>query len=139
MSPSSNSVYSSVFTYNPYVLTRPYRHLTFVASIEPHRIICVSHISVSIDRARVCRMDTPSRKKQILRSSTKVSWLFDKLHYPLWLLGFFDLFNTFLSFLRYCGSFKPFNFTPFSNIVCRSTVIERSIKQTFKTDCKTAA
>ena len=36
MSPSSNSVYSSVFTYNPYVLTRLYRHLTFVALIGPH-------------------------------------------------------------------------------------------------------
>ena len=76
MSPSSNSVYSSVFTYNPYVLTRPYRHLTFVASIEPHRITCVSHdISVSIDRARACRMDTPSHQKRTCRSSTKVSWL----------------------------------------------------------------
>ena len=76
MSPSSNSVYSSVFTYNPYVLTRPYRHLTFVASIEPYRITCVSHdISVSIDRARACRMDTPNRQKHTRRSSTKVSWL----------------------------------------------------------------
>jgi len=45
----SNSVYSSAFTYNPYVLTRPYRHLTFVALIEPHKITCVSHdISVLI-------------------------------------------------------------------------------------------
>jgi len=49
MSPLSNSVYSSVFTYNPYVLTRPYRHLTFVALIELHRITCVSHdISILI-------------------------------------------------------------------------------------------
>jgi len=100
MSPSSNSVYSSVFTYNPYVLTRPYRHLTFVASIEPHRITCVSHdISVSIDQARACRMDTPNRQKRTRCSSTIVSWLFsDELHYPSWLLGFFDLFNTFFEF-----------------------------------------
>jgi len=43
MSLLSNSVYSSVFTYNPYVLTRPYQHLTFIASIEPHQITCISH------------------------------------------------------------------------------------------------
>ena len=135
MSPSSNSVYSSVFTYNPYVLTRPYRHLTFVASIEPHRITCISHdISVSIDRARACRMDTPSRQKQTRRSSTKVSWLLTNI---ITHRGCSDSSTyTFSSFLRYCGSFKPFNFTPFSNIVCR---IKRSIKQTFKMDCKTAA
>ena len=99
MSPSSNSVYSSVFTYNPYVFTRPYQHLTFVASIEPHRITCISHdISVSIDRACACRMDTPSCQKRTRRLSTKISWLFDKLHYPSCLLGFFDLFNTFFEF-----------------------------------------
>ena len=81
MSPSSNSVYSSVFTYIPYVLTRPYQHLTFVASIELHHITCVSHdISVSVvgfgDRAHVCRMDTPtSRQKRTRRPSKKLSWL----------------------------------------------------------------
>ena len=140
MSPSSNSVYFSVFTYNPYVLTRPYRHLTFVASIEPHRITCVSHdISVSIDRARACRMDTPSRQKRTRRSSTKVSWLLTNFITHRGCSDSSTYSILFSSFLCYCGSFKPFNFTPFSNIVCRSTVIERSIKQTIKTYCKTAA
>ena len=138
MSPSSNSVYSSVFTYNPYVLTRPYRHLTFVASIEPHRITCVSHdISVSIDRARACRMDTPSHQKRTCRSSTKVSWLLTNFitHRGCSVSSTYTFFS---SFLRYCGSFKPFNFTPFSNIVCHSTVMS-VLLNTFKTDCKTAA
>ena len=122
MSPSSNSVYSSVFTYNPYALTRPYRHLTFLASIEPRRITCVSHdISVSIlgfgARARACRMDTPtSCQKRTRCPSTKVSWLFEEL-----------------------SDNNASYFTPFSNIVCRSTVIKRSIKQSFKTNCKTTA
>ena len=58
MSPLSNSVYSSVFTYNPNVLTGWYRHLTTKASIELHQITCVTlNISVFIvrfgDRARV--------------------------------------------------------------------------------------
>ena len=43
MSPLSNSVYFGVFVYNPYVLNKPYQHLTFVASIGPHRITLVSH------------------------------------------------------------------------------------------------
>ena len=64
MSPLSNPVYSSVFTYNPNVLTRPYQHLTTKASIEPHHIMCVSlDISILIvrfgDQARVCKVDTP--------------------------------------------------------------------------------
>ena len=51
MSPLSNSVYSSVFTYNPNVLTRRYQHLTTKASIEPHHITCVTlDISVLIVR-----------------------------------------------------------------------------------------
>jgi len=75
MSPLSNSVYSSVFMYNPYVLTRPYWHLTFMASIEPHCISCVLHdISILImwfgDRARVCGMDaSTSRQKWTRRYS----------------------------------------------------------------------
>ena len=104
MSPSSNSVYSSVFTYNPYVLTRPYRHLTFVASIEPHCITCISHdISVLIDRARACRMDTPCRQKRSRRSSTKVSWLLTNF---ITHRGCSDssTYTFFSSFLRYCGS-----------------------------------
>ena len=57
-------VYFYVFTYNPYVLTRPYQHLTTKALIEPHHIMCVSlDISVLIvrfgDQARACRVDTP--------------------------------------------------------------------------------
>ena len=65
MSPLSNSVYSSVFTYNPNVLMRRYRQLTTKASIEPHHIMCVTpYISVLIvrfgDRARACRVDTPT-------------------------------------------------------------------------------
>ena len=67
MSPLSNSVYSSVFTCNPNVLMRPYRHLTTKASIEPHHLTCVSlDISVWIvrygDRAHVCRVNTPTKQ-----------------------------------------------------------------------------
>ena len=85
MNPLSNLVYSSVFTYNPNVLTRLYRHLTTKASIELHHIMCVSlDISVLIvrfgDRARACRVDTPtSHQKRTCHPSAKVSWLFDKL------------------------------------------------------------
>ena len=65
MSPLSNSVYSSVFTYNLNVLMRQYRHLTTNASIEPHQITCVTlNISVFIvtfgDRAHTYRVDTPT-------------------------------------------------------------------------------
>ena len=65
MSPLSNSVYSSVFTYNPNVLTRQYRHLTTKASIELHHITCVSlDISILIvrfgDQPHACRIDTPT-------------------------------------------------------------------------------
>ena len=61
MSPLSNSVYSSVFMYNPNVLTRSYQHLTTKVSIELHHITCVSlDISVLIvrfgDRAHACRV-----------------------------------------------------------------------------------
>ena len=65
MSLLSNSVYSSVFTYNPNVLTRWYQHLTSKALIEPHHITCVTlDISVFIvrfeDRTCACRVDTPT-------------------------------------------------------------------------------
>ena len=65
MSPLSNSVYSSVFMYNPNVLTKWYRHLTTKASIQPYQITCVTlNISVFIvrfgDQACVCRVDTPT-------------------------------------------------------------------------------
>ena len=65
MSPLSDSVYSSVFTYDPNVLTRWYRHLNAKVSIEPHHITCVTlDISVLIvrfgDRACACRVDTPT-------------------------------------------------------------------------------
>ena len=85
MNTLSNSVYSSVFTYNPNVLTRPYQHLTTKVSIEQHHITCVSlDISILIvrfgDWAHVCGVDNPmSHQKQICCPSTKVSWLFDKL------------------------------------------------------------
>ena len=70
MSLSSNSVYSSVFTYNPYVLTGPYRYLTFMASVEPHRTMCIpDYISISIvgfgDSTHTYKVDTPtSHQKQ---------------------------------------------------------------------------
>ena len=56
-----------------------------MASIELHRMMCVSHdISISIvgfgDRACAWRMDTPtSHHKQTRHPSTKVSLLFDEL------------------------------------------------------------
>ena len=82
MSPLSNSVYSSVFTYNPNMLTRPYQHLTTKASIKPHHITCISlDISIVIvrfgDQICACRVDTPtSYQKRTRCPSTKVSWLF---------------------------------------------------------------
>ena len=87
MSLLSNSVYSSVFMYNPNVLTRPFRHLTIKALIELHHITCVLHdISVLIvrfgDRTRMCKVDTPmSHQNPSLCPSTKVFWLFGKLSY----------------------------------------------------------
>ena len=65
MSPLSNSVYSSVFMYNPNVLMRRYRHLTAKASIEPYHITCITlDISVLIvrfgDQAHAYRVDTPT-------------------------------------------------------------------------------
>ena len=80
-----NSVFSSVFTYNPNVLTRKYQHLTTKALIEPHHITCISlDISVLIvrfgDPAHTCRVDIPtSHQKRTRHPSTKVSWIFDKL------------------------------------------------------------
>ena len=115
MSLSSNSVYSSVLLYNPYVLTRPYQHLTFVALISLHQIICISHyISISIvgfgDSAWASRMDTLlSHQKRTCHSTTKVFWLFDELSVV----------------------FKPFNIMPLSNIMWYSTEIEHSITRTF--------
>ena len=85
MSPLSNSVYSSVFTYNPNVLTRWYQHLTAKASIEPHSITCITLDIIVLmvrfgDRARACRVDTlQAIRERTRRPSTKVSWLFDKL------------------------------------------------------------
>ena len=84
MSPLSNSVYSSVFMYNPNVLTRPYRHLTTKASIELHYISGSLDISILIvrfgDRACTYRVDTlTSHQKGIYCPSTKVSWLFEEL------------------------------------------------------------
>ena len=85
MGPSSNSLYSSIFTYNSSVLTRPYRHLTFVPLTVLHQNACISHdICISIvgfgDRACACRIHTPkSRQKQTRRLSTKVFLLFDEL------------------------------------------------------------
>ena len=55
MSPLSNSVYSSVFTYNPNVLLRPYRHLATKA--EPHHITCVS-LDISVLIVRLWRPST---------------------------------------------------------------------------------
>ena len=85
MSLLSNSVYSSVFTYNPNVLTSPYQHLITKGSIELHHIMCVSlDISILIvrfgDQAHTCRVDIPtSCQKQICCPSINVSWLFDEL------------------------------------------------------------
>ena len=87
MSPLSNSVYSSVFTYNPNVLTRRYQYLTTKSLIEPHHIMCVTlDISVFIvrlgDRARACRVDTPTShlRTNLPPFNKKVSWLFDELY-----------------------------------------------------------
>ena len=84
--PLSNSVYSSVFTYNPHVLTRSYRYLTIRTSIEPHHIMCISlDINALIarfgDQVCVCKLDTlTSHQKQIHCPSTKFPWLsVDKL------------------------------------------------------------
>ena len=74
MSPLSNSVYSSVFTYNPNVLMRRYQYLTTKALIEPHQITCVTlNISVFIvrfgDRACARCVDIPTsypRTKSLL-------------------------------------------------------------------------
>ena len=71
MSLLSNSVYPSIFTYNPNVLMRQYRHLTTKALIEPHYITCASlDISVLIvrfgDLAHMCRVDTPMSHQQKL-------------------------------------------------------------------------
>ena len=57
MTPLSNSVYSSVFTYNPNVLTRPYRHLTTKALIELHHITCIS-LDISVLILRLWRPST---------------------------------------------------------------------------------
>ena len=82
MSPLSNSVYSSVFTYNPYsyVLTRPYQHLTTKTLIEPHHITCVS-LDISILIVRFGDQ-TCTRRVHISmnhQNSLPVSWLFDQL------------------------------------------------------------
>ena len=87
MSPLSNSVYSSIFSYNPNVLTRWYRHLTTKASIEPHQIMCVTlNINAFIvrfgDQAHACRVDMYTLRaiqERTCHPSIKVSWLFDKL------------------------------------------------------------
>ena len=85
MNPLSNLVNSSVFTYKPKLLTRPYQYLTTKASIELNHIMCVS-LDISVlsvkfgDQACVCRIDTPtSHKKQTCCPSAKVPWLFDEL------------------------------------------------------------
>ena len=94
MSPLSNSVYSSVFMYNLYVLTGPYRHLALVALIGPHQIKCFTYNIIILivrfgDSAQVCRMDTPtSSQKQICPGTLEQKFL---------------------------GSlYKPFNIMPFS-------------------------
>ena len=101
MSLSNNSVYSSVFTYNPCVLTRPYKHLTIMDMIGLHQITWVSHniqsISVSIvgfgDCACTCKINIPmSCHKQISHSSTKVYWHNKYNTYPSSLFKFFTLF-----------------------------------------------
>ena len=72
--------------YNPYVLTRPYRHLTFVASIVLHRIPHMSSTIIlairlwDLETIQAYRMNIPtSRQKQTHHPSTKVSWLFNEL------------------------------------------------------------
>ena len=84
MSLSSNSVYFSVFMYNPYMLTRPYRHLTSVAFMELHHIMCVSLDIILIVRfgnqAHACRVDTPTnRRNEFATLQQKFFWLFDEL------------------------------------------------------------
>jgi len=86
MSLSSNSVYSIVFTYNPYVLTRPYWHLTFKALIGPHCIASHAFHKIIVliigfgDWAHTCKMDTlTSCQKWTHHPSTRVCLLFDEL------------------------------------------------------------
>ena len=75
---------------NPYVLTRPYWHLTFVVLIELHWIMCFTYNNIIRiqfvgfgDNARVCKMDKPwvyklSETTNLLPFN-KVSRLFDNL------------------------------------------------------------
>ena len=83
MSPLSNSVYSSVFTYNPNVLTRQYRHLTTKALIEPHHIMCITICVLMVrfgDRSLACRVDTlRAIRQQTRHPSTDIFWLFNEL------------------------------------------------------------
>ena len=81
MSPLSNSVYSSVFTYNPNVLMRPYQHLPTKASIEMHHITYVL-LDISILIARLWRPSTHVQSRYPYEpsetNSPPVSWLFDE-------------------------------------------------------------
>ena len=82
------------------MLTRPYRHLTFVALIGLHRITWISHnINISIDletvHARVewIPLRAIKNEKQIFRSSTEVSWHYKYSAFLLSLFKFFTLFG----------------------------------------------
>ena len=72
MSPLSTSVYSSVFTYNPNVLTRRNRQLTTKTSIELHHVTCVlldtSDLFVRFgDLAHSCRVQAIRNALAILQ------------------------------------------------------------------------
>ena len=79
MSPLINSVYFSVLTYNPNVLTRPYCHLTTKASIELHHILCISLdiLIVRFGDEQVRAEYEPS--ETYLLPFNNISWLFDEL------------------------------------------------------------
>ena len=82
MSPLSNSVYSSVFTYTLNVLTRPYRHITTKASIELHHLICVL-LDISVLIVRLWRSSTHVQSRCPYETNSppfnKVSWQYDEL------------------------------------------------------------
>ena len=146
MSPLSSSVYSSIFTYNPYVLISSYQYFTFLASIGPHQITCISHIILALwmkhleivhKHVKWLHLYTPtSCQKQTCQPSTKVSWKFDKL------------FATYSSLSRSDLSafqpFGPFSLSSLSMLLpCQQHSVTFHCDWTFyytgmlKADCKT--
>ena len=112
-----------ILVYLHIMLTRPYWHLTFVALIEPHQIMCILHnISILIVGFR----DVHAHSDWILYKLSETNLPpFSKSFLAIWQIV--------------CSLFKPFSITLFSNIVWRSTVIKCWLWERLKTACKTAA